>query len=120
MTKLCFLTIALFVLLELSFAADSPAPAPSLGVDLPPHLAPTPVTEYPDSPPAISPALDASPPAPLAPSPSDLGHGSSLPPASSPAPSPDEASDINHSNINPFNYVEVYILVKYYINNYIN
>ncbi|KAK8562252.1 hypothetical protein V6N13_019716 [Hibiscus sabdariffa] len=101
MTKLCFLTLALFLLLELSFAADSPAPAPppSLGGDLPPHLAPTPVTEYPDSPPAISPSSDASPPAPLAPSPSDLGEGSSLPPTS-PSPSPDEVSDINHSNIN--------------------
>ncbi|KAL4302678.1 hypothetical protein GQ457_10G010900 [Hibiscus cannabinus] len=98
MTKLCSLTLSLFLLLQLSFAADSPAPPPSLGGDLPPHLAPTPVMEYPDSPPAISPSSDASPPAPLAPSPSDLGEGSPLPPTS-PSPSPDEASDINHSNI---------------------
>ncbi|KAE8711495.1 Disulfide isomerase L-2 isoform 1 [Hibiscus syriacus] len=94
MGKLCVLTIASLLLLQLAFAADSPSPSPSplLGSDLSPHLAPTP-----DSPPAISPAFDSSPPAP---SPSDLEQGVSALPPRSPAPSPDEASDINHSNIN--------------------
>ncbi|KAE8692145.1 hypothetical protein F3Y22_tig00110858pilonHSYRG00096 [Hibiscus syriacus] len=46
MTKLCVLTIALLLLLQLAFATDSPSP--SLGPDLSPHLAPSP-----DSPPAM-------------------------------------------------------------------
>ncbi|XWS53265.1 hypothetical protein CRYUN_Cryun11dG0142600 [Craigia yunnanensis] len=95
MAKLGFLAIALFLVLELAFAVDSPAPAPSLGADSPPQLAPTPYTGSPDSAPSISPVTSVSPPAP---SPSDLEHGKS--PASSPAPSPDDASDINHSNVN--------------------
>ncbi|KAE8732987.1 Disulfide isomerase L-2 isoform 1 [Hibiscus syriacus] len=92
MAKLCSLNIAFFLLLQLAFADYSPSLPPSLGANLPPHLAPTP-----DSPPAISPALGSSPPAP---SPSDLEQGGSPPSPSSPAPSPEEASDINHSNVN--------------------
>ncbi|XP_022731212.1 classical arabinogalactan protein 11-like [Durio zibethinus] len=99
MEKLGFLTIVLFLVLELTFAADSPAPAPSFGADSSPQLAPTPVSGSQDSAPAISPVTSASPPAPMAPSPSDLAQGKSSP-ASSPAPSPDDVSDINHSNIN--------------------
>ena len=99
MAKLGFLTIVLCLVLELTFAADSPAPAPSLGADSSPQLAPTPEIGSPDSAPTISPVTAASPPAPMAPSPSDLALGKSSP-ASSPAPSPDDASDINHSNIN--------------------
>ncbi|XWS28953.1 hypothetical protein CRYUN_Cryun25bG0115700 [Craigia yunnanensis] len=95
MEKLGFLAIALLLVLELTFAADSPATAPSLGADSPPQLAPTPYSGSPDSAPLISPVTAVSHPAP---SPSDQEQGKS--PASSPAPSPDEASDINHSNIN--------------------
>ncbi|XWS74273.1 hypothetical protein CRYUN_Cryun02cG0200800 [Craigia yunnanensis] len=97
MAKLGFLTIVLCLVLELTFAADSPAL--SLGADSSPQLAPTPETGSPDSAPTISQVTAASPPAPMAPSPSDLAHGKSSP-ASSPAPSPDDASDINHGNIN--------------------
>ncbi|XWS71810.1 hypothetical protein CRYUN_Cryun03dG0170100 [Craigia yunnanensis] len=97
MAKLGFLTIVLFLVLELTFAVDSPAP--SLGVDSSPQLAPTPETGSTGFAPAISPVIAASPPAPMAPSPSDLAQGKSSP-ASSPAPSPDDASDMNHSNIN--------------------
>ncbi|XVE79749.1 hypothetical protein DITRI_Ditri14bG0081600 [Diplodiscus trichospermus] len=106
MGKLGFLAIALFLVLELTFAAESPAPAPSLGadspppapslgVDSPPQLAPTPYAGSPDSSPSISPVAAASPPAPF---PSDLEQGKS--PSSSPAPSPTGESDVNHSNIN--------------------
>ncbi|TYI90851.1 hypothetical protein E1A91_D03G151300v1 [Gossypium mustelinum] len=100
MAKVGFcLTFVLFIVAELTSAAEPPAPAPalSLGADLP-QLAPTPVTGSPDSAPYISPVMDASPPAPMGPSPSDLAPGNS--PASSPAPSPADASDINHSDIN--------------------
>ncbi|XP_012447365.1 classical arabinogalactan protein 7 [Gossypium raimondii] len=94
-----FLTIAFFLVFELTFATDSPAPAPSLGADTSPLLAPTPVSGSPDSAPLISPVMPASPPAPIAPSPSDLAEGESSS-SSSPAPSPGDASDIDHSNIN--------------------
>ncbi|XVF20227.1 hypothetical protein REPUB_Repub11eG0179600 [Reevesia pubescens] len=101
MEKLGFLSIALlFLVLELTFAADSPAPAPSLGADSTPQLAPSSVTGSPDSSPTISPVTAASPPEPIAPFPSDLEQGKSSSPASSPAPSPDDSSDINRSNIN--------------------
>ncbi|KAE8729501.1 Disulfide isomerase L-2 isoform 1 [Hibiscus syriacus] len=98
MAKFGFPTIVFFLVLELAFATDSPAPTPSLGADTP-QLAPTPVTGSPDSTPLISPVMPASPPAPMAPSPSDLAQGDSSP-SSSPAPSPSDASDINHGNIN--------------------
>ncbi|XVF68591.1 hypothetical protein PTKIN_Ptkin11bG0014400 [Pterospermum kingtungense] len=94
MAKLGFIAIALFLVLELTFAADSPVLAPSLGTDSPPQLAPTPYTDSPYSAPSISPVTDSSPPAPL---PSNE-QGES--PESAPAPSPDGASDINHSDIN--------------------
>ncbi|KAE8670442.1 Disulfide isomerase L-2 isoform 1 [Hibiscus syriacus] len=90
-----FLTAVLFFVVELTFAAYSPAPAPSLGADSSPQLAPTPMTGSPDSAPSISLVTAASPPAP---SPSDLELGNS--PASSPAPPPYDASDIVHGNIN--------------------
>ncbi|KAL4283688.1 hypothetical protein GQ457_16G011350 [Hibiscus cannabinus] len=93
-----FRTVVLFFVVELTFAAYSPAPAPSLGADASPSLAPTSVTGSPYSAPSISPVMAASPPAPMAPSPSDLALGNS--PASSPAPSPYDASDIAHGNIN--------------------
>ncbi|PPD86826.1 hypothetical protein GOBAR_DD16223 [Gossypium barbadense] len=79
-----FLNIAFFLVFELTFATDSPAPAPSLGADTSPLLAPTPVTGSPDSAPINL---------------TDLAEGESSP-SSSPAPSPGDASDINHSNIN--------------------
>ncbi|KAE8692923.1 Disulfide isomerase L-2 isoform 1 [Hibiscus syriacus] len=96
MAKLGFFrTLVLFFLVELTFAAYSPAPTPSLGEDSSPLLAPTPVNGSPDSAPSISPVMAASPPAPSA---SDMAPGTS--PASSPAPSPYDASDIDHGNIN--------------------
>ncbi|KAL4298415.1 hypothetical protein GQ457_12G029560 [Hibiscus cannabinus] len=78
-----FLTFIFFFVVQLSFAAYSPAPAPSFRADSSPQLAPTPVTDSPDSAPSISPE----------PFPSDLALGNSI--ASSPAPSPYDASDIN-------------------------
>ncbi|GMI66147.1 hypothetical protein HRI_000284000 [Hibiscus trionum] len=93
-----FLIVVLFFVVELTFAAYSHAPAPSLGADSSPQLAPTPVSGSPHSAPSISPVMAASPPAPMAPFPSDLALGKSH--ASSPAPSPYDASDIVHGNIN--------------------
>ncbi|KAE8680505.1 Disulfide isomerase L-2 isoform 1 [Hibiscus syriacus] len=90
-----FLILVFFFVVDLSFAAYSPAPAPSLGDDSSPQLAPTPVNGSPDSAPSISPVMAASPPAPFA---SDLAPGNS--PASSLAPSPNDASDINNGDIN--------------------
>ncbi|XP_022753861.1 uncharacterized protein LOC111302189 [Durio zibethinus] len=94
MEGLGFLSIALLLVLELTFAADSRAP--SLVADSPPQLvAPTPYSGFPDSAPPISPVTVASPPAPY---PSNLDQGKS--PASSLAPSANDASNINNSDIN--------------------